>query len=524
MMPVTLPALLFFAVPAAPAASAVQSDDAQVARRAALLGEAPADFKARNAFLQLGTLMALNTGWYEWQIELNKLDFDFARTFAGQWRRLATPAGHRFDDNDRYLNVGHAFMGAVYYQIARANGAGLLGSTLFNVAASSTWELMVEHREVVSVNDHIVTGLGGISIGETLFRVSDVFARGKPTARNRILMSVVSPMRLPAWLMDEAPRGSGSYDRHGLDASVFHRFDLALGGTAGVLAAPSAPAADTAWVAKGRLDLEVVAAPLAGLSDDGGETTRRARLRGGEISRLVADWSGTSQAMRAFELTTRTTLFGIVDSRRDQRSGSMRALAAASAFELAYDRAGGVDDFMTLAHLAGPSADLAWSRDQLGLRAELSAYGDFAMVRPMAVGAGAAPGLMEGAKSTLRRFDYYYGWGGTAALRLEASYRAFRAGTSAEWNHLDSIEGLDRHQNAYVSPTGVPHQAIADDSNLTDDRLKARAFLETPVPFADAVRLGVAGDLIHRAGTWNAHNLADHRNDVRLGVTVTTSL
>jgi hypothetical protein len=83
---------------------------------------------------------ALDAGWYEWQIELNKQDFDFARSFSGQWRRLGSPAGYRFDDNDRYLNVGHAFMGATYYQIARANGASLLQATLFNIGASTAWE------------------------------------------------------------------------------------------------------------------------------------------------------------------------------------------------------------------------------------------------------------------------------------------------------------------------------------------------------------------------------------------------
>jgi hypothetical protein len=519
MMPITvLPALLVLGTPAAP------TDDVELVRRTAVVDEPQAAFRARAAFIQLGTLLALDAGWYEWQIELNKQDFDFARTFAGQWHRLASPAGYRFDDNDRYLNVGHAFMGATYYQIARANGGGLLTSTLFDIGASTAWEMGVEHREVVSVNDQIVTGLGGVSIGETLYRVSDVFARGKPTVRNRILMGLVSPMRLPAWLMGEAPHGSGTYDARGLDGSVFHRFDLALGGTAGVAAAATAPAADTAWVANGRLDLEVVAAPLAAVSDDGTETARRARLRGGEISRLVVDWAGTSQSMRAFDLTTRTTLFGRVDSRRDLRGGAMRALGAASAFELAYNNAGGVDDFFTLAHLAGPSADLAWSRDRLALRAELSAYGDFAMVRPMAIGAGTVAQMVPGAKSELERFDYYYGWGGTAALRLEASYGAFRAGTSAEWNHVDSIEGLDRHQEAYVSPTGVPHGAISDDSNLTDDRLKARAFVEAPVPFADAVRVGMAGDLVHRSGTWEAHGLEDARDDLRVGFTVTTSL
>jgi hypothetical protein len=477
------------------------------------------------AFLQLGALLALDAGWYEWQIELNKQDFDFARSFEGQWKRLATPAGHRFDDNDRYLNVGHAFMGAVYYQIARAHGGSLLQATLFNIAASTTWEVTVEHREVVSVNDQIVTGLGGVPIGEALFRASDVFARGKPTLRNRILMGVLSPMRVPALLRGEGAGSSGTYDAHGLDASVPHRFDLAFGATSGV-AGSSARDVDSAWVANGRLDLEVIAAPLARVTDDGEAATRSAKLRGGEVSRFLVDWAGTTDRMRTFDLAARTMLFGRADSRRSMRGGAARLLGAASAFDVTYNRAGGVDDFFTVAHIAGPTADFAWSRDELALRAEASAYGDFAMVRPMAIGetSVAARGDMDGVKSTLSRFDYYYGWGGTAALRLEARYGAFRAGTSGEWNHVDSIEGLDRHQNAYVSPTGVPHEAVRDDSNLTDERLRARLFVEAPLPFVDDLRLGVAGDYTHRSGTWQAHDLADMRDDLRLGVTLGAAL
>jgi hypothetical protein len=516
-----LPLFVFLALtsPAAPDA------ELPALERVAVPEAAPPELHLRNTLFQLGALLALDAGWYEWQIELNKKDFDFARSFDGQWKRLASPAGHRFDDNDRYLNVGHAFVGANYYQIARANGGSLLQSTLFNLGASTAWELVVEHREVLSVNDQIVTGIGGVPIGEALFRASDIFARGKPTFRNRLLMGILSPMRIPAWLLGDGPTPSGRYDAHGLDASVPHRFDLAIGATTGV-AGSAHRDADSAWVANGRLDLEVIATPLARVDADGEAASRSASLRGGEISRFVVDWAGTADRMRAFDLTARTTLFGRADSRRSMRGGSARVLGAASAFELAYNNAGGVNDFFTLAHLVGPTADFAWSRDRLALRAEASAYGDFAMVRPMALGETSVSGRddMEGVKSTLRRFDYYYGWGGTAALRLEAQYGAFRAGTSGEWNHVDSIEGLDRHQEAYVSPTGVPHEAIADDSNLTDDRLRARVFVEAPVPFTDDLRLGVAGDYSHRSGTWQAHDLADMRDDLRVGVTLSAAL
>jgi len=485
------------------------------------------DFHAGAAFIQLGVLVGLGIGWYEWQIELNKTDFDFARTFDGQVRRLTTTAGYRFDDNERYLNIGHAPIGALYYQAARAHGAGMGTAYLFSVGTSTLWEVVVEHREVVSLNDQIFTGIGGAAIGEALYRISDVFARGKPTLVNRALMSLASPLRLGAWLSGEAPAPSGLYDRHGLDASTFHRFELSCGGVVGVggPGAASPAAADRAWTATARGEFEVIA--LRGYAADGdadgdiGEGNEPLSLRGGELTRLIVAYSGDATRFRGFELFARTTLFGRADQNlRATPEGAhrtSRVVAAASAFELAYDRTGGMTDFLSFVHVIGPTLDYRWSSDGLTLRAEASFYGDFAMVRPMAIGAEAMPPV-EGSKSTLATQQYYYGWGGTAAARFELAYRRFRAGASVEWNHIDSIEGLDRHQVEYVSPTGVAHAAIADDSSLTDSRVRGRLFLEVPIPLVDAVSVEVAGDLVHRSGEWSARSLAGTQDDRRVAV------
>ena len=138
-------------------------------------------FNHKRAGLQIGAAMGVGAIWYQSQIELNKLDFDFDRTFSDQWRRLSTTSGYRFDDNNTTLNVGHAFMGSIYHQFARANGGSMAEALLFDFVTSSTWELTVEHREVVSINDTIVTSLGGVALGEGLFQMGEYFARSEPT-------------------------------------------------------------------------------------------------------------------------------------------------------------------------------------------------------------------------------------------------------------------------------------------------------------------------------------------------------
>ena len=488
-------------------------------------------FRVQAALLQMGVLVGLGVGWYEWKIEINKVDFDFARSVSGQWRRLTTGAGHRFDDNERYLNIGHPPMGAMYYQTARAYGAGMGASYLFNIGTSTFWEAVVEHREVVSLNDQIMTGIGGAPIGEALFRISDVFANGKPTVVNRTLALLTSPMRLGAWLSGESIATSNRYDSHNLDASVFHRFQIAMGGLSG-------PRGTTQWAALARGDFEVITlpgyeeSPLAAEVElgDPSDTLHSARagwLRGGEMSRLVLTYAADRSQFRTFELFARTTLFGQFETHAPRTTSvtgwlpNQRVFAAASAFELAYNAMPGLIDFLSFVHVIGPTADFRWTRSAWSVRAEISAYGDFSMIRPMAIGASVVPADWN-AKSTLSGADkeYYYGWGGTASARIGVDYQRWRVGACGTWSHIESIDGLDRHQNAYVSPTGVAHDAVVDDSHLTDDYLNARIFVDSPIPFTSHLGVTVSGELIHRRGTWEAHQLRDQRSDRRLSLSL----
>jgi len=487
--------------------------------------ESPAQPPARTfhlarASLELAGVIGLGIGWYEWQIELNKQDFDFARTGSDQWRRLALADGIRFDDNERYLNVGHAFIGAAYYDLARVNGASLWQSALVAFGTSTFWETAVEHREVLSINDEIITGVAGVPIGESLYQVGELFARSKPTWRNRLLMSLFSPTHVAAWAAGDLPEASGRYDEHDLDATTFHRFDLSLGATTG-LAGGEATAQDRTWTAAARADLEVVSLP--GFDQEGGASRI---VGGGDMTRLVLSYSGSQHDMRSFDWFSRATLFGhyetaVSDTPVGPR-GAGRFLGAASAFELSYEDAAGTEDFLTLAHLAGPAAEGWLVRGPWRFRLEGSAYGDFAMVQPEAVAPPDAPAVFAGAKSPLQRFDYYYGWGLTSALRLEVSRGLWRAGATAEWNHVGSIQGRDRHQEAYVSPTGVPHPAISNDAPLSDERGKVRAFAEVPVPFAGDVKLGASLEVTHRQGTFE--DVSRAQTSSRVGVQLTYAL
>jgi hypothetical protein len=485
-------------------------------------------FNHKRAGLEIGAAMAVGVVWYQSQIELNKLDFDFDRTWSDQWRRLSTTAGYRFDDNNPTLNVGHAFMGSIYHQFARANGGSMGEALLFDFITSSTWELTVEHREVVSLNDQIVTSLGGVALGEGLFQLGDYFARSKPTVANRVLMSVFSPAHALGWLFGETPRPADLYEgRMGLAADADHRFALSLGGAqalANVGTGPASERANEAWRGALRLDLELINLP------EYGRAQRRSRwTKGGEFTRVEANFIRGDGRMQNQSLSARASMWGhhkqtatADGAAGESLRGSALYLGTATAFDLTSDQLGSVNDFVAAMHLLGPAIDATLFRDRWRLRAGADLFPDFAMVRPYALREVPTGISRAGMKSTLQGSDYYYAFGMHSAARLEAAYRQrLRAGLGVSYTLHDSIEGLDRHQDAYTSPTGIRHEAISRDENLTDQRVKLRVYSEAPVPKTD-VSVGVSLDYQHRTGT--AAAVERTGEDVRWGVHATYAM
>ena len=75
-------------------------------------------------------------------------------------------------DNDVFLlnNPGHAYQGGWYHAAARANGFNFYESIFFDALGSLTWELFAE-TDIPSLNDLVVTTLGGAAFGEMLHRL-----------------------------------------------------------------------------------------------------------------------------------------------------------------------------------------------------------------------------------------------------------------------------------------------------------------------------------------------------------------
>ena len=75
-----------------------------------------------------------------------------------------------WDNDDVDMNTfRHPLHGSLFYLIARANGMSVAESSLYTLGGTWMWEIFGEAEEP-SINDMVYTTIGGITIGETLWR------------------------------------------------------------------------------------------------------------------------------------------------------------------------------------------------------------------------------------------------------------------------------------------------------------------------------------------------------------------
>ena len=72
-------------------------------------------------------------------------------------------------DNFEINTFRHPVHGSLFYLIARANGMSVAESSLYTLGGTWMWEIFCEAEEP-SINDMVYTCVGGITIGETLWR------------------------------------------------------------------------------------------------------------------------------------------------------------------------------------------------------------------------------------------------------------------------------------------------------------------------------------------------------------------
>jgi len=103
-------------------------------------------------------------------------------------------------DNDMFVTnlFAHPYHGGLYFNAARSNGMNFWESVPFAAGGSWMWEFFMEN-EYPAINDFLATSIGGASLGEMTFRLSDQIIDDRTFGFDRFkreaLLTLISPIR-----------------------------------------------------------------------------------------------------------------------------------------------------------------------------------------------------------------------------------------------------------------------------------------------------------------------------------------
>ena len=119
---------------------------------------------------------------------------DYDVTLSSIRRNLRS--GFGVDDDEFKINqLGHPYQGSMYHGFARSAGLGFWESAGYTFAGSIGWEIAGEKTKP-SINDQIASGVGGVFLGESLFRMASLVLEhgdGVPRPMRELVAAAISP-------------------------------------------------------------------------------------------------------------------------------------------------------------------------------------------------------------------------------------------------------------------------------------------------------------------------------------------
>lgn len=147
------------------------------------------DCEPRPKHFARGSAEVVTTLLVPWAFNKWVRGVDFADiTWESMWTNITGP--WVWDDNDFQTNqIAHPIHGSLYFGSFRTNGYNFWGSAVATSAGSWLWENLMETYPP-SPNDMITTTLGGIALGEMLFRLSNLTLDNRATGSERVFREI----------------------------------------------------------------------------------------------------------------------------------------------------------------------------------------------------------------------------------------------------------------------------------------------------------------------------------------------
>jgi len=129
-----------------------------------------------------GGVVGFNVGLWAFDRYIQKADFAY---ISGRSIRRNIKRGFIWDNDQMGTNMFmHPYHGNLYHNSARSSGFNYWEAGGFAFGGSLMWELFMEN-EYPSTNDIIATPIGGMAIGEVLYRSSDMVLDDRKKGRER---------------------------------------------------------------------------------------------------------------------------------------------------------------------------------------------------------------------------------------------------------------------------------------------------------------------------------------------------
>ncbi len=151
----------------------------------------PESYQMKHRFLRTATDVLL-ANYVQWAFCRYVREGGTLAEFRISWESIAEnlKAGLEWDDNNFSTNqFNHPFAGSLYFTSARANGYDYWESIPFAFAGSWHWEYMCEANHG-AFNDWINTSVGGVALGEALFRLSTMVLDNTATGNGRVMREI----------------------------------------------------------------------------------------------------------------------------------------------------------------------------------------------------------------------------------------------------------------------------------------------------------------------------------------------